>query len=118
MTLSLSKFLGMTLSLNKKSLWGFFPCAVDFAFDEKILQRFLPVLETSCLSEKSLWGFPTVLETLSLSKKIPIGNLQNPYRDDFEFERKDPYRDFFPVLETLSLSEKNPYRDFPLYWRL
>ena len=84
---------------------------------KKSYRDFLPVLETLCLSEYSLWGFLTVLETLSLSEKIPIENLQNPYRDDFEFERKDPYRDFFPVLETLSFSEKNPYRDFPLYWR-
>ena len=54
--------------------------------------------------------------TLSLNEKIPIGILRNPYRDDFEFERKIPYRDFFPVLETLSLNAKNPYRDFSLYW--
>ena len=54
--------------------------------------------------------------TLSLNAKFPIGISQNPYRDDFEFERKIPYRDFFPVLETLSLNAKNPYRDIYLYW--
>ena len=54
--------------------------------------------------------------TLSLSEKFPIGISQNPYRDDFEFERKNPYRDFPSVLETLSLNAKNPYRDFFLYW--
>ena len=74
-------------------------CTEDFDFKrKKSYTDFLPVLETLCLSEYSLWGFLTVLETLSLSEKIPIENLQNPYRDDFEFERK------------------NPYRDFPLYW--
>ena len=55
--------------------------------------------------------------TLSLSEKILIGISQNPYRDDFEFARKNPYRDFAPVLETLSLNAKNAYRDFPLCWR-
>ena len=51
--------------------------------------------------------------TLSLNEKIPIGISKNPYSDDFEFERKKPYSDFSPVLETLSLNAKNPYRDFP-----
>ena len=31
--------------------------------------------------------------------KIPYRDLfQNPYRDDFEFEQKNPYGDFPPVL--------------------
>ena len=55
--------------------------------------------------------------TLSLNAKFPMGISQDPYRDDFEFERKNPYKDFPPVLETLNLNAKNPYRDFSLYWR-
>ena len=51
-------------------------------------------------------------------RKIPMGvshctgdfefKRKNPYRDDVEFERKDPYRDFSPVQETLILNDKIP----------
>ena len=77
----------------------------DFEFKRNNHYRdFPPVLETSSLSQKipAYKDFPKSLQkmTLSLNEKIPIRILQNPYRDDFEFERN------------------NPYRVFPLYWRL
>eukprot|EP00493_Phyllostaurus_siculus_P026743 UN27088 len=61
--------------------------------------------------------FPSVLEnlseqkipigmTLSLNKKIPIEISQNPYKDEFEFERKNTYRDFPPALETFEFDRK------------
>ena len=51
---------------------------------------------------------------------------KNPYRDFFEFsigidfatERKNPYKECTPVVETLPQNEKIPYRDFfPGVWR-
>ena len=49
-----------------------------------------------------------LLKTLRLNENIPIRIslctedfewAKKPYRNDFEFERKNPYRDFSPVLE-------------------
>ena len=43
-------------------------------------------------------------------KKIPVLGF-SPSTGDFKFQRKNCYRDFFQVLETLSLNGKDP-----LYW--
>ena len=77
--------------MREQSLWGF-PSA----------------LETLSLSETTLYGFsPFTVETLRLNEKVPVGI--SLCTGSFELETKNPYRDLTPVLETLSLSEKNPY---------
>ena len=86
-----------------RSIFDYLISSQRFFFTEHFQRA--PVLETLSFSRKIPIGIFSKIPigmTLSLSEKIPIGIFQNPCTGDFEFERK------------------NPYREFPksLYWRL
>ena len=61
--------------IERTEVWEFFPCTVDFVFDEKILQGFSP-----CTGD------------FVFERKIPMGI--SHCTGDFEFKRKNPYREF------------------------
>ena len=77
-----------------KKIGGRIEIGLSTIFFTEHFQR-APVLERLIFSQKVPIGiFYKIPIGMTLSEKIPIGISQNPRTGDFEFERKNPYRDF------------------------